>query len=147
MRFDEVITNPIGTLLRRESWPCHWWVEISCTPGGRRTLRHTAISTGHGPFGDVSIGDHIDMVSVTFDAACATDWTVLDEPPIKIIDSGDHAIFVELGSATLTWNAVGGGDINAAHEARLADGRMIFVEELPSVPGRMVTVLDLREDL
>jgi hypothetical protein len=125
MRFDEVITKPIGTLLRRESWPGHWWVQISCTHGGCAALRHTAISTGRGPFGDVSIGDHIDMVSLSFDAACAHDWTVIDVPPINVatfdpgvIHYGDHAVFV--------------------------DGHLIFVDEQPDIPGREITVLDLR---
>jgi fructosamine-3-kinase len=47
------------------------------------------------------------------------------------------AVEAALGSATLTWNAVGGGDINAAHEARLADGRMIFVKSNHDAPAGM----------
>jgi hypothetical protein len=75
----------------------------------------------------VSRGDQLDTTAVTFEAARAQDWVVIDEPPIKVtafepgtIHSGDHAIFV--------------------------DGHLIFVDEQPDIPGRVIKVLDLRWD-
>ncbi|MBN2575058.1 MAG: fructosamine kinase family protein [Deltaproteobacteria bacterium] len=47
------------------------------------------------------------------------------------------AVEAALGSAVATWNPVAGGDINAAHEARLADGRMVFVKSNPGAPAGM----------
>jgi len=47
------------------------------------------------------------------------------------------AVESALGSAVVTWDAMGGGDINAAHEARLADGRMIFVKSNDDAPKGM----------
>jgi len=42
-----------------------------------------------------------------------------------------------LGSAIADWTAVAGGDINAAHRARLADGRLVFVKSNPDEPPGM----------
>lgn len=42
-----------------------------------------------------------------------------------------------LGSAIVAWDAVAGGDINRAHEARLADGRTVFVKSNPDAPATM----------
>ena len=47
------------------------------------------------------------------------------------------AVEAALGSAVETWDAVSGGDINAAHAARLADGRMIFVKSNHDAPAGM----------
>jgi len=47
------------------------------------------------------------------------------------------AVEAALGSAVLSWDAVAGGDINAAHEARLADGRMVFVKSNADTPAGM----------
>jgi len=42
-----------------------------------------------------------------------------------------------LGSAVVDWNAVAGGDINAAHQAHLADGRDVFVKSNAKEPPGM----------
>ncbi len=47
------------------------------------------------------------------------------------------AVEAALGSAVVTWDGVSGGDINEAHEARLADGRWVFVKSNPEAPARM----------
>jgi fructosamine-3-kinase len=47
------------------------------------------------------------------------------------------AIEAALGSAVVSWDAVSGGDINQAHEARLADGRQIFVKSNDDAPAGM----------
>jgi fructosamine-3-kinase len=47
------------------------------------------------------------------------------------------AVEAALGSAVESWDGVTGGDINAAHEARLADGRMIFVKSNRDAPTGM----------
>jgi len=47
------------------------------------------------------------------------------------------AVEAALASAVAAWNAVAGGDINAAHEARLADGRMVFVKSNADAPPDM----------
>jgi fructosamine-3-kinase len=45
-----------------------------------------------------------------------------------------QAVESALGSTLLSWDAVSGGDINEAHEARLADGRMVFVKSNRAAP-------------
>jgi fructosamine-3-kinase len=47
------------------------------------------------------------------------------------------AVEAALGSAVATWDAVAGGDINAAHAARLADGRLVFVKSNREAPTGM----------
>ena len=47
------------------------------------------------------------------------------------------AVGEALGSAVADWTAVAGGDINAAHRARLADGRLVFVKSNPDEPPGM----------
>jgi fructosamine-3-kinase len=47
------------------------------------------------------------------------------------------AVEAALGSAVVTWQGVSGGDINAAHEARLADGRWVFVKSNREAPDGM----------
>jgi fructosamine-3-kinase len=47
------------------------------------------------------------------------------------------AIEAALGSAVVAWQGVSGGDINAAHEARLADGRWVFVKSNREAPDGM----------
>jgi fructosamine-3-kinase len=47
------------------------------------------------------------------------------------------AVEAALGSAVATWDAVAGGDINAAHAARLADGRLVFVKSNHEAPAGM----------
>jgi fructosamine-3-kinase len=47
------------------------------------------------------------------------------------------AVEAALGSAAVAWDAVSGGDINRAHEARLADGRMVFVKSNSDAPEGM----------
>jgi fructosamine-3-kinase len=47
------------------------------------------------------------------------------------------AVEAALGSAVVTWEGVSGGDINEAHEARLADGRWIFVKSNREAPAGM----------
>jgi fructosamine-3-kinase len=47
------------------------------------------------------------------------------------------AIEAALGSRIVGWDGVGGGDINAAHEARLADGRTVFVKSNDDAPAGM----------
>jgi len=42
-----------------------------------------------------------------------------------------------LGSAVVDFSSVAGGDINAAHQARLADGRRVFVKSNPEEPPGM----------
>jgi fructosamine-3-kinase len=42
-----------------------------------------------------------------------------------------------LQSAVLDWTSVAGGDINAAHQARLADGRRVFVKSNAQEPPGM----------
>jgi fructosamine-3-kinase len=48
-----------------------------------------------------------------------------------------QAVESALGSTLLSWDAVSGGDINEAHEARLADGRMVFVKSNRAAPPTM----------
>jgi fructosamine-3-kinase len=47
------------------------------------------------------------------------------------------AVEAALGSAVVTWDGVSGGDINEAHEARLADGRSVFVKSNGAAPAGM----------
>ena len=47
------------------------------------------------------------------------------------------AVEAALGSAVVTWEGVSGGDINEAHEARLADGRWVFVKSNREAPVGM----------
>jgi fructosamine-3-kinase len=47
------------------------------------------------------------------------------------------AVETALGSAVATWDSVTGGDINDAHEARLADGRWVFVKSNREAPAGM----------
>jgi len=47
------------------------------------------------------------------------------------------AVEAALGSKVESWDAVAGGDINQAHEARLADERVIFVKSNPDAPATM----------
>lgn len=47
------------------------------------------------------------------------------------------AVEAALGSAVVTWDGVSGGDINEAHEARLADGRSVFVKSNREAPVGM----------
>jgi fructosamine-3-kinase len=47
------------------------------------------------------------------------------------------AVEVALGSAVVAWDAVSGGDINQAHEARLADGHAVFVKSNRNAPAGM----------
>jgi fructosamine-3-kinase len=47
------------------------------------------------------------------------------------------AVEAALASAVVTWDAVSGGDINRAHEARLADGRTVFVKSNSDAPVGM----------
>jgi len=48
-----------------------------------------------------------------------------------------QAVERTLGSVVLSFAGVSGGDINDAHEARLADGRMIFVKSNRAAPKAM----------
>jgi fructosamine-3-kinase len=50
------------------------------------------------------------------------------------------AVEAALGSAVMAWDAVSGGDINQAHEARLADGRTVFVKSNCDAPPSMFEV-------
>ena len=47
------------------------------------------------------------------------------------------AVEAALGSAVVAWDGVSGGDINEAHEARLADGRWVFVKSNREAPAGM----------
>jgi fructosamine-3-kinase len=47
------------------------------------------------------------------------------------------AVEAALGRKIVAWDAVAGGDINAAHEARLDDGRSIFVKSNNNAPAGM----------
>jgi len=47
------------------------------------------------------------------------------------------ALEAALGSAVVAWEGVSGGDINAAHEALLADGRWVFVKSNREAPAGM----------
>jgi fructosamine-3-kinase len=47
------------------------------------------------------------------------------------------AVEAALGSSVVTWDGVAGGDINEAHEARLADGRSVFVKSNREAPAGM----------
>ncbi|HEX7506180.1 MAG TPA: fructosamine kinase family protein [Polyangia bacterium] len=47
------------------------------------------------------------------------------------------ALEAALGSAVVAWEGVSGGDINAAHEAQLADGRWVFVKSNREAPAGM----------
>jgi fructosamine-3-kinase len=47
------------------------------------------------------------------------------------------AVEAALASPVVTWDAVTGGDINQAHEARLADGRTVFVKSNANAPAGM----------
>jgi fructosamine-3-kinase len=47
------------------------------------------------------------------------------------------AVEAALGSAVVTWDGVSGGDINEAHQARLADGRCVFVKSNGAAPAGM----------
>jgi fructosamine-3-kinase len=47
------------------------------------------------------------------------------------------AVETALGSAIVDWDGVSGGDINEAHEARLADGRRVFVKSNREAPAGM----------
>jgi fructosamine-3-kinase len=47
------------------------------------------------------------------------------------------AVGTALGSAVVSWDPVSGGDINAAFEARLADGRVVFVKSNDDEPPGM----------
>jgi len=47
------------------------------------------------------------------------------------------AVETALGCAVVAWDAVTGGDINQAHEARLADGRTVFVKSNDDSPTGM----------
>jgi fructosamine-3-kinase len=47
------------------------------------------------------------------------------------------AVATALGSPVTAWDSVAGGDINAAHAARLADGRLVFVKSNRAAPDGM----------
>jgi fructosamine-3-kinase len=47
------------------------------------------------------------------------------------------AVAAALGGAIAAWDPVAGGDINVAHAARLADGRMVFVKSNANAPAGM----------
>ena len=47
------------------------------------------------------------------------------------------AVEAALGSAVVAWEGVSGGDINAAHEAQLDNGRWVFVKSNPEAPVGM----------
>jgi fructosamine-3-kinase len=47
------------------------------------------------------------------------------------------AVETALGGAVRTWESVSGGDINQAHEATLADGRVVFVKSNHAAPEGM----------
>jgi fructosamine-3-kinase len=47
------------------------------------------------------------------------------------------AVEAALGSAVVAWEGVSGGDINEAHEARLSDGRWVFVKSNREAPAGM----------
>ena len=47
------------------------------------------------------------------------------------------AVETALHGKIVAWDAVAGGDINAAHEARLDDGRMVFVKSNADAPAGM----------
>jgi fructosamine-3-kinase len=47
------------------------------------------------------------------------------------------AVESALGARAESWDAVSGGDINQAHEARLSDGRMVFVKSNADPPAGM----------
>lgn len=47
------------------------------------------------------------------------------------------AVAAALGTRIVDWQPVGGGDINAAHAARLADGSTVFVKSNASAPPGM----------
>lgn len=92
MLFAEVLTHPAGTLIRRESWPLHWWMTID--PDGRR-LAYTSI-VGGGPFGvDVMEGQTVFYSMAPVDDVLATDWVVIAEPPIQRtkLDQASYAIY------------------------------------------------------
>jgi fructosamine-3-kinase len=48
-----------------------------------------------------------------------------------------QAVESALGSTLVSWDAVSGGDINEAHEARLSDGRVIFIKSNRAAPPTM----------
>jgi fructosamine-3-kinase len=53
-----------------------------------------------------------------------------DSPLVRAVESA-------LGRSIVAWDAVAGGDINAAHAARLDDGGRVFVKSNPDAPAGM----------
>jgi fructosamine-3-kinase len=52
------------------------------------------------------------------------------DPLVRVVESA-------LGRTIAAWDAVAGGDINAAHAAHLDDGRRVFVKSNPDAPTGM----------
>lgn len=124
----DVLKNPAGTLLRRRSWPVHWWVEI-VHPKGFVGLKYVAIADGKGPNGREFLrGQAVTFGELGIEASTATDWEVLDEPPIKVLSPFDAS------DPTTTHPR----DVTCA---LMINGRLIPVEKLPDALGRKMTVL------
>lgn len=93
MRFDEVITRPFGTIIRRTSWPLHWWLTIIEKPdtfGSRDPkvaisfkalvdMKQTPVQR------QMPAGQTVITQGITVDAAIADDWVALDKPSIDVL--------------------------------------------------------------
>ena len=117
MRFDEVIQSPPDTIIRRASWPLHWWLKIIGAPLPNREGsgllpglsllasphiedRNSAFSSksgfaraSHAQYSKI-VASPLPRISVErVDAlpvgdAAANDWERLSAPPIDVVERG-----------------------------------------------------------
>jgi hypothetical protein len=133
MQLAEVLTYPIGTIIRRDSWPLHWWFEIDMREDPFKEkppkigLKYFALISGKGPMGtEAQRGQTMwQMGAGMLEDVIATDWSALGEPPIRVAISTEGVVAHDWTSAIV------------------ADGTLLPVESIPERASgyRRVTVL------